>query len=89
MVFCVKVERIKEGEFKRLAQLNVFEGILAQESSKTPNKFHLIGVSFTQQVQYAVRAGRTNTLREWRMDRLTALVKSLGLSRMEVRFTDS
>lgn len=86
MVFCMQFERIKEGEFKRLAQLNVFEGVLAQESSMTPNKFHLIGVSFTQQVQYAVRAGRTDTLREWRMDHLVTLVKSLGLTRMEVRF---
>ncbi len=86
MVFCVKVERIKEGEFKRLAQLNVFESVLAQESSKAPNKFHLIGVSFTRQVQYAVRAGRTDTLREWRMDHLATLVKSLGVTRVEVRF---
>ena len=57
------MERIKEGEFKRLAQAKAFDGVLAQESSKTPDKFHLIGVSFSRQVQYAVRAGRTNTLR--------------------------
>lgn len=87
MVFCMRVEHVKEGEFKRLAQLNAFEGVLAQESSTTPNKFHLIGVNFSQQVQYAVRAGRTDTLRAWRMDHLTHLVKSLGLTRMEVRFS--
>ena len=87
MVFCVKVEHVKEGEFKRLAQLNAFEGVLAQESSTTANKFHLIGVNFSQQVQYAVRAGRTDTLRAWRMDHLTQLVKSLGIARMEVRFS--
>ena len=84
----MQIERVKEGEFKRLAQLNAFDGILAQESPKTPNKFHLIGVNFSQQAQYAVRAGRTDTLREWRMDNLLALVKSLGLSRMEVRFSE-
>ena len=82
----MRLEYIKEGEFKRLAQMKVLEGILAQESSKTPNKFHLIGVSFSQQVHYAVRAGRTNTLREWRMDNLVVLVKSLGLSEIQVRF---
>ncbi|MGI9920456.1 hypothetical protein ACKVM1_26070 [Vibrio owensii] len=55
---------IKEGEFKRLVK--AFDGVLAQESSHTPSKFHLIGVSFSRQAQYAVRAGRTNTLRgEW------------------------
>lgn len=82
------MERIKEGEFKRLAQVQAFDGVLAQESSKTPGKFHLIGVSFSRQVQYTVRAGRTNTLREWRLDQLAALVKSLGVSRMEVRFLE-
>lgn len=89
MVFCMRFERIKEGEFKRLAQMGVFEGVLAQESSKIANKYHLIGVSFSKQVQYAVRAGRTDALREWRLDNLATLVKSLKLSRMEVRFTDS
>lgn len=83
------MERIKEGEFKRLAQAKAFDGVLAQESSKTPDKFHLIGVSFSRQVQYAVRAGRTNTLREWRMDHLAALVKSLGIMRMEIRFSEN
>lgn len=87
MVFCMRLERIKEGEFKRLAQLKAFEGVLAQESSTIENKFHLIGVNFTQQVQYAVRAGRTDTLRAWRMDHLTALIKSQGITRMEVRFS--
>jgi len=88
MVFYMRLEQIKEGEFKRLAQLNAFEGVLAQESSTVENKFHLIGVSFTQQVQYAVRAGRTDTLRAWRMDHLTHLVKSLGLKKIEVRFSE-
>ncbi|MFM2588193.1 hypothetical protein [Vibrio sp. TBV020] len=84
----MKLEHIKEGEFKRLAQLGSFEAVLAQESSETENKFHLIGVNFTQQVQYVVRAGRTDTLRAWRMDHLTLLVKSLGVTRMEVRFSE-
>ena len=83
------MERIKEGEFKRLAQAKAFDGVLAQESSKTPGKFHLIGVNFSRQVQYAVRAGRTNTLREWRMDHLATLVKSLGVVRMEIRFSEN
>ncbi len=83
------MERIKEGEFKRLAQAKAFDSVLAQESSKTPGKFHLIGVSFSRQVQYAVRAGRTNTLREWRMDHLAVLVKSLGIMRMEIRFSEN
>ncbi len=83
----MKVEHIKEGEFKRLAQMGVFEGVLAQESLKTPGKYHLIGVSFSKQVQYAVRAGRTDTLREWRLDILATLVKSLGMTRFEVRFS--
>ncbi len=83
------IKKIKEGEFKRLAQAKVFDGMLAQESSKTPGKFHLIGVSFSQQVQYAVRAGRTDTLREWRMDRLVVQLKTLGIMRLEVRFLAS
>lgn len=82
------MEHIKEGEFKRLALAKAFDGVLAQESSHTPGKFHLIGVSFSRQAQYAVRAGRANTLRAWRMDHLAALVKSLGIMRMEVRFLD-
>lgn len=80
------MEHIKEGEFKRLAQANAFDGVLAQESSKTSGKFHLIGVSLTRQAHYVVRAGRTDTLREWRLDHLAALVKSLGIMRMEIRF---
>lgn len=82
------MEHIKEGEFKRLALAKAFDGVLAQESSHTPGKFHLIGVSFSRQAQYAVRAGRTDTLRVWRIDHLTALVQSLGIMRMEVRFLD-
>ncbi len=84
--FVVAMEHIKEGEFKRLALAKAFDGVLAQESSHTQDKFHLIGVSFSRQAQYAVRAGRTNTLRAWRIDHLAALVKSLGIMRMEVRF---
>lgn len=72
------MEHIKEGEFKRLAQANAFDGVLAQESSQTPGKFYLIGVSFSRQTQYAVRAGRTNTLRAWRLDHLAALVHFLS-----------
>ena len=83
------MERVKEGEFKRLAQAKAFDGVLAQESSKTLGKFHLIGVSFSRQTQYIVRAGRTDTLREWRMDHLAALVKSLGVMRMEIRFSEN
>ncbi|WP_181146262.1 hypothetical protein [Vibrio jasicida] len=37
------MEQIKEGELKRLALAKAFDGVLAQESSHTPGKFHLIG----------------------------------------------
>ncbi|ANU39470.1 hypothetical protein VSVS05_04435 (plasmid) [Vibrio scophthalmi] len=86
MVFWVKLEYIKEGEFKRMAQLKALDLILAQESSETRAKFHLVGVNIFEMRRYAVRHARINAPREWRLDHLSALVQSLGFKKFEVRF---
>ena len=75
--------RIKEGEFIRLAQAHGINDIFIQESQITPNKYHLLGINTQTKIGYVVRHGRTDSMREWRLDILAALIV-----RMNPDYTD-
>ncbi|ATC96473.1 hypothetical protein [Pseudoalteromonas tunicata] len=77
--------RIKEGEFIRLAQAHGINDIFIQESQITPNKYHLLGINTQTKIGYVVRHGRTDSMREWRLDILAALIKRLGFTCFNVR----
>jgi hypothetical protein len=51
----------------------------AQESRQQPDKYHLLGINKQSKIGYAVRHGRINEMRTWRLDRLVLLIKRLGI----------
>nr|WP_214651555.1 hypothetical protein [Vibrio anguillarum] len=59
--------------------------LYAQECEKTPNRFSLVGIDQLKGIAYAVRHGRTNELRTWRLDILINRVRKMGLSNVEVQ----
>lgn len=83
----MKFKRIKEGEFKRLIETKTISSMIAQESNHESNKFSLFGIDETNQIGYAIRHGRVDELRTWRLDILSAFVKSLGFTSIEVYFS--
>lgn len=83
----MKFSRVKEGEFKRLVETKTITTLIAQESNNEHNKFSLFGIDEKNQLGYAVRHGRIYELRTWRLDILSALVKSLGFTSIEVYFS--
>ena len=84
---CMNVifHRIKEGEFIRLVEARGIDDLFIQESQLTPNKYHLLGINTQTKIGYVVRHGRTDTMREWRLDILAALIKRLGFTRFNVK----
>jgi hypothetical protein len=83
----MKFNRVKEGEFKRLVDTKTITALIAQESNNEHNKYSLFGIDENNQLGYAVRHGRVDELRTWRLDILSALVKSLGFTSIEVYFS--
>lgn len=83
----MKFSRVKEGEFKRLVETKTITTLIAQESNNEHNKFSLFGIDEKNQLGYAVRHSRVDELRTWRLDILSAFVKSLGFKSIEVYFS--
>ena len=82
----VKFYKIKEGEFLRLVETQSITKFIAQESESSPLKFSLVGINPQQRVAYAVRHGRVDELRTWRLDNLALFLKKLGVFNWEVQF---
>jgi len=82
----VKFYNVKEGEFVRLMETQCLTKVIAQESSDTPLKFHVVGINIQAQLAYAIRHGRTNELRTWRLDNLAAFLKEMKVTSWEVQF---
>jgi hypothetical protein len=83
----MKFNRVKEGEFKRLVDTQTITALIAQESNNEHNKFSLFGIDENNQLGYTIRHGRVDELRTWRLDILSAFVKSLGFASIEVYFS--
>ncbi|OCH42331.1 hypothetical protein [Aliivibrio fischeri] len=83
----MKLIRVKEGEFKRLIKTRTVTTLLAQESNVKDGKFSLFGIDENNQQGYAIRHGRVDVLRTWRIDVLSAFAKSLGFTSIEVYFS--
>ncbi|BDA63078.1 hypothetical protein [Shewanella xiamenensis] len=83
----IKFYRVKEGEFVRLLETQTITKIIAQESADLPMKFHVVGINPKGEIAYALRHGRTDTLRTWRLDNLGGFLKPLKISSWEVQFS--
>lgn len=82
----IKFYRVKEGEFVRLMETQTITKIIAQESADLPMKFHIVGINPRSEIAYALRHGRTDKLRTWRLDNLGSFLKPLRISSWEVQF---
>ncbi|MGI2040168.1 hypothetical protein ACRN9Z_19145 [Shewanella frigidimarina] len=78
--------RVKEGEFVRLMETQTITKIIAQESADLPMKFHVVGINPKTEMAYAIRHGRTDDLRTWRLDNLSQFLKPLQVNSWEVQF---
>ncbi|NRA70925.1 MAG: hypothetical protein HRU24_07870 [Gammaproteobacteria bacterium] len=81
--------QVTEGEFSRLVATKSIIKFIAQESEINPLKFTVVGVNPEQRLAYAMRHGRVNELRTWRLDNLAAYLKKLGVTNFEVQFNQS
>ena len=80
---------VKEGEFARLVETKSITKIIAQESESTPLKFSLVGINPNQRIAYAVRHGRVDELRTWRLDNLASFLKKQQIFNWEVQFNSA
>ena len=81
--------QVTEGEFSRLVATQSIIKFIAQESEINPLKFSVVGVNPEQRLAYAMRHGRVNELRTWRLDNLAAYLKKFGVTNFEVQFNQS
>lgn len=80
---------VKEGEFVRLMQTNTITKIIAQESIEQLLKFCVVGINPKTNIAYAIRHGRVNEFRTWRLDNLAKFLKGLGVETFEVQLRDA
>jgi hypothetical protein len=77
---------VKEGEFMRLVETQSITKFIAQESESSPLRFSLVGINPNQRIAYAIRHGRVDELRTWRLDNLAAFLKKQNIFNWEVQF---
>ena len=77
---------MKEGEFTRLLETQSITKLIAQESDDKPLKFHIVGINAASKLAYAMRHGRTDQLRTWRLDNLAKYLELFGVRNFEVQF---
>ncbi|PCH93977.1 MAG: hypothetical protein COB83_12780 [Gammaproteobacteria bacterium] len=80
---------VKEGEFVRLMETNTITKIIAQESVEQTLKFCVVGINPNSNIAYAIRHGRVNEFRTWRLDNLAKFLKNLGVLSYEVQFKEN
>lgn len=77
---------VKEGEFVRLMETKTITKIIAQESVEQALKFCVVGINPETNIAYAIRHGRVNEFRTWRLDNLAKFLKGLGVVSYETQF---
>ncbi|MBE8232965.1 MAG: hypothetical protein HAW67_04460 [Endozoicomonadaceae bacterium] len=82
----IKFYRVKEGEFSRLMETKTITKLIAQESNESRLKFHIVGINPDSNFAYAMRHGREDALRTWRLDNLAKFLSQLGVKSWEVQF---
>jgi hypothetical protein len=83
----VNFNHVTEGEFVRLLATQSITKVLIREAELEALRFCLVGIDTNNRIAYAVRHGRRNVLRHWRLNSLAALLKSHNVSHWEVQFT--
>ncbi|QUM78787.1 hypothetical protein HWV00_21170 (plasmid) [Moritella sp. 24] len=71
----MRFHRTTEGEFTRLIETKTILKLIAQESEVVPDKFCLVGINPHERIGYAIRHGRVDDLRTWRLDNLVKFLK--------------
>lgn len=82
------LHRVTEGEFVRVLETNSITKLIAQESTEKPLKFVVLAINKHNHVAYAMRHGRTDSLRTWRLDNLAAFLKRHRITNFEVQYQD-
>ena len=78
--------KVKEGEFVRLCETKTITKIIVQESIEQELKFCVVGINPETNMAYAIRHGRINEFRTWRLDNLAKFLKNLGVVSYETQF---
>ena len=77
---------ITEGEFVRQLQTKSITKVIAQESIEEPLKFVVVAINSNTQMAYAMRHGRTDELRTWRIDYLAKFLRKHDVCSFETQF---
>ncbi|TRY29796.1 hypothetical protein [Aliiglaciecola sp. M165] len=78
--------RVKEGEFVRQLETTTITKVIAQESIDEPLKFVVVAINSATKMAYAMRHGRVDELRTWRLDNLARFLKKHAVASFETQF---
>jgi len=78
--------RVKEGEFVRQLETKTISKVIAQESINEPLKFVVVGINPNTKIAYAMRHGRLDELRTWRLDNLAKFLKKHAVASFETQY---
>lgn len=78
--------RVKEGEFVRHLETQSITKVIAQESIEEPLKFVVVAINSNTQMAYAMRHGRIDELRTWRLDNLAKFLKKHNVNSFETQY---
>jgi hypothetical protein len=78
--------RVKEGEFVRQLETNSITKVIAQECIEQPLKFVVVAINGHTKMAYAMRHGRIDELRTWRLDNLARFLKNNAVASFDVQY---
>ncbi|WP_338853983.1 hypothetical protein WE348_20370 (plasmid) [Alteromonas macleodii] len=78
--------RVKEGEFVRHLETKSITKVIAQESIEEPLKFVVVAINANTKMAYAMRHGRVDELRTWRLDNLAKFLKKHNVASFETQY---
>jgi hypothetical protein len=78
---------VKEGEFVRQLETNTITKVIAQESQTEPLKFVVVAINAQTKIAYAMRHGRVDELRTWRLDNLAKFLSKHNVPSFETQLT--
>ena len=78
--------RVKEGEFVRHLETQTITKVIAQESVDEPLKFVVVAINSNTKIAYALRHGRVDELRTWRLGNLAKFLKKHNVKSFETQY---
>ena len=77
---------IKEGEFVRLLETKSITKVIEQEKENETVKFLVVAINAQTEMAYAMRHGRVNAPRTWRLDNLAKFLRKHNVTDFETVF---